>query len=367
VTEQRKSELATRIRPAVFADAEAIMQLHERNGMGRLDTAEWRSCWDSYPFAQDFTDIPIGWVLETDIGGVVGSIGNVHMLYEMRGRRYKAAIATAWAVDAAHRGKALQLIITFFKQKGVDLYLNGSASPTASRLLTGLRIQRIPIPNYDIPCFWAAGPLSFAKAVLQRKGAPGASILAYPAGILLLVGDILRRSGRGTMSCTVRRLETFDDRFDFLWQRIRANSTRLRAVRTRAVLHWKFRSELNAGRAAILTAESGGELAGYIVLVRRQGSDLGMELYDVSDLQAAREDPVTFNDLLLGALQLARDEGVGAVKLMTGTPAKRAPSEALHPYTYRLPFWQLYYKASAELNSALCSADAWDFSLFDTY
>lgn len=367
VTEHVKSDLAARIRPAVFADAEAIKQLHERNGMGWLDTAAWRSCWDSYPFAREFADIPIGWVLETDNGAVVGTIGNVHMLYEMDGRRFKAAIATAWVVDASHRGKALHLTTIFFKQKGVDLFLNGSASQTASHVLTGLRIPRIPIPNYDIPCFWAASPMSFAKAALRRRGIPAASVLAYPAGIVLLVRDILRRSGRGTMSSTLRRLQTFDDRFDSLWQRISAGPPRLRAVRTRAVLDWKFSSELSAGRAAILAAESAGKLAGYIVLVHRQGSDLGMELYDVSDIQAAGDDPTVFNDLLLGAIQLARKEGVDAVKLMTGTPAKRAPADALRPHTYQLPFWQLYYKASPELSSALCSAEAWDFSLFDTY
>jgi hypothetical protein len=365
VTDHVKSDLAARVRPAVFADAEAIKQLHERNGMGRLDTAAWRSCWDSYPFAREFADIPIGWVLETDIGEVVGTIGNVHMLYEMEGRRFKAAIATAWVVDALHRGNGLRLATTFFKQKGVDLFLNGSANQTASKVLAGLRIPRIPIPNYDIPCFWATSPISFAKGALSRRGTPGASILAYPAGFMLLVRDILRRSGRGTTSTTVRRLRTFDDRFDPLWQRISAGPPRLRAVRTRAVLDWKFSSELSTGRAAILAAESAGNLVGYLVLVRREGS--GMELYDVADMQAAGDTHTVFYDLLLGATRLARKEGVDAVKLMTGTPAKRAPADALRPHTYRLPFWQLYYKASPELSSALHSAEAWDFSIFDTY
>jgi hypothetical protein len=53
--------------------------------------------------------------------------------------------------------------------------------------------------------------------------------------------------------------------------------------------------------------------------------------------------------------------------LLTGTPAKRVPAMALLPYTYQLPFWQLYYKASPALKPVLGSADAWDFSLFDTY
>src|SRR5258708_5264971 len=139
--EQPKS-LNIRIRPAVFADAEAIKRVHEGNGMGCLDVVEWRYCWESYPFAHEFHDVPIGWVLEADGVGVVGTIGNIHMLYHMGDRSLKAAIATAWAVDAAYRGKGMQLATTFFRQAGVDLRLNGSANPNAARVLTGLRIPR---------------------------------------------------------------------------------------------------------------------------------------------------------------------------------------------------------------------------------
>src|ERR1035437_5374754 len=271
--------------------------------MVQLDKAAWRSRWESYPFAKEFSDVPIGWVLETDVG-VVGTFSNVHMLYEMSGRRFKAAIAASWAVDVAYRNWSLRLNASFFNQKGIDLWLNGSASPTASRALTGLRKARIPTPNYNIPCFWAANPRALAKAALQRRGIPAASILAYPAGLVLLLWDILRRSGRGTVSSSrVLRLKTFDARFDSLWQSINAGPARLRAVRTAAVLDWKFRGHLDAGRAVILAAETAGRLIGYTVLVRRQGSELGMKLYDVADIQAAGDDPMVFHDLLLGAIE----------------------------------------------------------------
>src|SRR5580658_7505651 len=100
---------AAKIRPASLTDAEAISQIHQRNGLSEFDTEAWRSAWQSYPFAAEFQDIPIGWVLETDTGSLVGTIGNVHMLYDLAGQRIRAAIATAWAVDAPHRGRALHL------------------------------------------------------------------------------------------------------------------------------------------------------------------------------------------------------------------------------------------------------------------
>jgi hypothetical protein len=351
-----------------LADAEAIAQLHKRNGMGDLDPVAWRSQWDAYPFAAEFRDVAIGWVLETETGGVVGYLGNIHMLYDLGGRSVKGAIATAWAVDASHRNRSLQLMTAFLKQRSVDLWLDGSANPTASRVLTGMKLARIPIPGYDVPCFWAARPQGFAKAVLSKRAIPGASALARPVGMLLNARDIVRRSGRGRTSSTVYRLGGFDDRFEVFWQGLRADPLRLRAVRTKAVLEWRFGGQLRSGRATIVAAERNGTLSGYAVLVRRESPELGMDLYDVADLQALRDAPATIRDLLLGSIGIAREEGVDAVKFMTGTPAKRGPADELRPYTYRLASWQLYYKVEApELKASLATADAWDFSLFDTY
>jgi hypothetical protein len=362
-----KPAVAAQIRPAVFADAEAIGQVHKRNGLGEFNVLAWRSRWESYPFYADFRDVPIGWVIQTESGALAGTIGNVHMLYELDGRRVRGAIATDWGVDAEHRGKALHLTTAFFKQKGPEILVNGSASPVASKVLAGLQIPRIPIPDYASPCFWAANPRAFARAALERRGVRAASVASLPAGLGLHIRDILRGSGRGRLKNHVRRLKAFDDRFDALWQRIAAGPSRLRAVRTRAVLDWRFQKDLDTGRGTLLVAESGGSASGYIFLLRRPGSDLGMSLYDVADFQAGGDDPAVYRDLLLAAVQLARDENVDAVKLMTGTPAKRIPAMALQPYTYQLPFWQLYYRAAPELKPALVSANAWDFSVFETY
>lgn len=165
----------------------------------------------------------------------------------------------------------------------------------------------------------------------------------------------------------MRRLPQFDDRFDALWNSVSASPVRLRALRTRAALEWRFRTELRGGRAIILVAEQGEALSGYAVLVARKDSDLGMALYDVADLQAAGDDPATLRNLLLGSIKIAREEGADAMKFTTGTPAKRAPADALKPYTYRLSFWQQYFKAPASLSKDLSTADSWDFSWFDGF
>jgi hypothetical protein len=362
-----ESVKAVRIRTATLADAEAIRQVHQRN-LGDLDTAEWRALWDGYPFSAEFREVPIGWILEAEGGAVVGCLGNVHMLYDLGGRSIKAAIATAWAVDAEHRSKSLQLMGAFLRQKGVDLCIDGSASSTASRLLSGMKLARIPIPSYEVQCFWAARTRGFAKAVLVRRSIPLAGLLAGPLAVLLNARDSILRSGRQGRFSAVHRSGEFDDRFESFWQRLSAGPLRLRAVRTRAVLEWRFGAQLRNGRATIVTTGQNGTLTGYAVLVRRKSPELGFELYDVADLQAIQDSSTTTRDLLLGAIGIAREDGVDAVKYVTGTPAKRSVVDALRPYTYRLPIWQLYYKVqSPELKAALSTAEAWDFSLFDTY
>jgi hypothetical protein len=186
--------------------------------------------------------------------------------------------------------------------------------------------------------------------------------------LLFRAYDTVRRSGRGRLSSPVRRLDRFDDRVDALWQKINTGPHRLRAVRTQAVLEWRFRAELRARRIAIVAAERGGALLGYAVLIRRAGSELAMEMYDVADIQVAGDDPAIIRDLLLGSLQIAREDGMDALKFVTGMPARRLAAEQLRPWTYRLPFWQQYFKVAApEVGAALSTADAWDFSLFDTF
>jgi hypothetical protein len=354
-----------RIRPASFEDASAIRLLSQRNGMGDLDTVAWRAGWERYPFNSEFRDVPTGWVLESDDGLIVGNLDNIQLLYEIGGRRIKGVVAAGWVVDPVHRGKSLQLLTAFLKQKGVDLCLVDSAAPATAQILAAMKIRRIPLPDYGTPCFWAVHPRGFAEAALFRKSIPAAKLLARPAGLALHARDIYRRSGRGRVLSTVRRVKEFDDRFDELWRNISLTSTRLRAIRTRAVLEWRFRTELAAGGVAILVAEQEGKPTGYAVLVRRRGS--GMDLYDVADLQCVGDDASIVKDLLLGSIGIAREDGADAVKFMTGIKSKRAAAEALRPYTYLAPHWQLYYKAIPELGSLLSDGDAWDISWFDTF
>jgi hypothetical protein len=245
--------------------------------------------------------------------------------------------------------------------------VNGSANPDASKIITGLKVPRIPAPGYDAPCVWAIHRRKFATAALRRRMPGFPSALSWVAGMGLSLRNLVVRSGAGRISGTVRVTEQFDDRFDALWDRVRQGTRKLRAVRTRAALEWRFHEALAKGGVAIVTAESGKELAGYAVLVRRADPDLGISIYDVADLQT-EDNPVIIRDLLLGAVRAARDTGVDMLKITTADPIKRGVVVALAPFQYTVPLWQLFFKADEpELKRELSTPAAWDFSPFDNY
>ncbi len=171
-----------------------------------------------------------------------GAFANVHLLYELAGRKHRACIGCEWGVESEARGLSLQLLDRFLRVPGADLCIVGSASPVTSEILTRLKVARIPAPGYDNPLLWAAQPRVFAAAALRRKEIQGAGLLAWPAGAAIGLADFVKGSGRGKVSSTVRQVQVFDERFDSFWERLRRGPTRLRAVRSRAVLAWRFQS-----------------------------------------------------------------------------------------------------------------------------
>lgn len=356
----------TRIRPITLNDGEVINAVRTRNALPGIDPVEWRKWCLDFPYREEFKEIPIGWILESDTGPV-GVLSNVPMLYELDGQPIRAGIADAWAVDPAHRNASLQLMNAYFAQKGIDLHLIGSASPAVSRVLALLRMQCIPAPGYDEPLLWPVRYRTFAAAALRRRGAPVPGVLAWPAGLVLGAAALARRSN-GRRLGEVRRSASFDERFDGFWSRIRCGHTRLRAVRTSAVLRWRFQNELQNGSATILVHENGGEVQGYVVLLRRFLAHLRLTMCDVADLQAVDDDPSVLRSLLAAGLRLAKEEGAEGFKFVAGEGAKRAVALSLRPYSYHLDSWQLFYKVrEAGLAAALAGPAAWDFSPFDTF
>ena len=357
----------TRIRPSTLDDLEAIKAVSVRNGMPGFDTEERRTWWQSHPFRAEFEDVPLGWVLESDSGGIVGTLTNVHMMYELDGVRFRCCIASSWAVDAAHRKFSLLLMRAFFNQKHVDVCLNDSASRQTSQILTAIKISRIPSPDFDLSYLWITRRRAFAAAVLRHKKIPAAGWLSYPVSLALWAND-LRTFGRRRHLSNLKQLDGFDDAFGVFSEKLRKEPGRLRAIRSVDVLNWYFGSGLRNRDVTILGAFRERALAGYVVLLTNVRQHLGLRQFVIADLQALDDSPEVILDLLTAAVDATREQKLDALEWQGWNSAKREIALSTHPKSYRYPDWPLFYKAiNRDLATELASSGVWDLSPFDVF
>lgn len=357
-----------RIRPTLLdQDLEAINAVGVRNGFGAIDPEAYRRFWLGNPFRKEFEGVPNGWVLEDDSAGIVGTFWNGHIMYELDGSPLKAGVAGSWAVDAEHRSSSLLLAMAFMNQKGVDLCLNGSASSVASRLMSTLRFKRIPTEDYSLSYFWIVRRRAFAAAALRKKNFPAADCLALPAALFLWFSDLLsQRSRRGAGQ--LRRIESFGDDFDTLWQRLRRTPGRLQAVRSSAVLRWRFADSLKGQKVVAIGLYRDNDLQGYVVLRGKNREQLKLRQYEICDLQVADDAPDGLLELLQGAIEVSREDGVDALEWTGWNSAKRRIAQSCHPRCYDYSVWPAFYKEkNPALVPVLAEPRAWDFSPFDAF
>jgi hypothetical protein len=310
---------------------------------------------------------PDAWVIEKNGQDIVGALSNVHMMYELDGKRLKACAAASWCVDAPYRGYSLFLMNTSLAQKGIDLWLNGSASSVTSRIMTAMAIPRIPSPEFDVSYFWITNREAFLAAALRKKKMPAASLLSRIAALGLWGLDLRSKLSRRTRAA-VKRIMTFGSEVDAFWEKLRKGPTRLRAVRTSAALMWRFGSALQQNRAVVLGLLDGHQLRGYVVLREFDRSHLGLRQYVLADIQALDDSPDVLLDLTIAAIETTREAGMAALEWQGWNIHKREIAMSLHPRTYRYPVWPLYYKAiNSGLVSTLTHDGVWDFSLFDSF
>ena len=338
-----------------YADVVAVLV---RNGLRRPTPEQWDYLWSATPHRAHLEGLPAGWLLEDESGGVVGTFRNISFLYEWNKRPMRVAVASAWAVDAAHRRSSLMLATEYFKQPNADVLLNTTAVvETSGKAFLAFRAERVPQPTYTTRFLWITGYGGFAANQVRERGLPNA--LRHPATLAVWLGDITRRRAG---SDGVRAVDTFDGRFDRFWSATRGRRDRLQAVRDAATLSWRFALERELPLIAVL--ERGVELAAYAVLVRRDQNEL--RRLEVADLQALDDRPELVREVMSGALRLAREQGIHLVAMSGHNETKRQALGALHPHVKQTAGWPLFYKAvDPSLVEPLRSPDAWDLSLYD--
>jgi hypothetical protein len=363
-----KKLMSIRIRPIdPDTDLDGVNAVGIRNGFPAFDPDARRQWWRSHPFREEFEGIPRGWVLEDAAHRIVGAFSNVPMMYELNRKRWKAALASSWAVDREHRSASLLLATAYFNQQGMDLCLNGDANAVASQLMAVMKIPRVPAESCDLAYFWDTRHRAFASAFLRKKKIPGAGLLAFPASLLLGIADGFRRTSP-RLENDIRRLSDFGDEFDVLWEKIRLSPDTLRAVRNSAALRWRFGPALKNEGAVVLGLFRNNAMRGYAVLSANMRNALGLRTYVLADLQIAEDSLDDLGGLLQGAIRAAREDGREALKWWGWNAEKRRAARSYRPWPYRYPSWPAFYKAvHPALKPMLARPECWDFSPFDVF
>src|SRR6266700_2522803 len=92
------------LRDAVFDDYDRVAALQERNGLHSKSREDWMALWTRNPAWRDAGgEWPIGLVLETAAGEIVGHIACIPVAFHFRGRRLRGVVTGSWVIDPEYR------------------------------------------------------------------------------------------------------------------------------------------------------------------------------------------------------------------------------------------------------------------------
>jgi hypothetical protein len=358
-----------------FDDYEKTTALLSANSFASLPYEDWRGIWVDNPlWARMGKDFPIGWVLETPAGEIVGILGSVLTLYKFRGDDLVSAVGRTWLVTAPYRGFALQLLDEYFNQPA-DLFINTTVSPDAGAPFSQLS-SRIPLGDWQATSYWVTSFREFAEKALRQRAVPFARPLAGSAGIALQLRDAVRnkRLARLPGAFGIENVYRFDSRFDVFWKELlRQDHEKLLGQRDSTTLSWHFAIPMRRGRLWLFAASRNQQLRGYCALTLQDhtfelpnGDTKALRGMRLADYQSIETDVDLLPGLLKAALWRCNAEGVDFLEnLGRGVPKMRAFDEHA-PYSSRLDNWKFVYRASdPALEEELRQPKVWDPSAFD--
>ncbi|PWT79308.1 MAG: hypothetical protein C5B58_13805 [Acidobacteria bacterium] len=359
---------ALKLREASFNDHEQIAALESRYGLGSKDYDEWSHLWLANPLYRELQGgWTLGWVLEDAQHRIVGSMGNIPLLYEFEGKRILAASGRHWVAEPAYRSFSLALLERVVNQRHVDLYLNNTVTAQAAASFSTFECPRAPVGVWDESAFWITNYRGFMESFLVLKNFALAKTLSYPLSAAVFLKDLLAKKALPAGDVQVEVCSRFDERFDEFWVELKRNNPHLLlAVRTREALEWHYKYSLLSGRLWILTAVDGSRLLAYVTFERRDKPELGLKRVSLVDFQSLDGSITLLSPLLSFAVKKCRDDGIHALENIGRWLERGELIETLAPYRRKLPTWSFFYRANnPELAERLRDRRAWAPSLFD--
>jgi len=360
------------VREAQFSDFEGVCTLNMRLGQGPDSMDNWRRLWLENPALDDGKGgSPIGWMLYAS-QDVVGFLGTIPLQYEFEGRALRAASTCRFAVDPAYRAFSHLLILSFFRQKNVDLFLNTTATVEAGKMMMASKASPLPQPDYGTVLFWVLDPRPFTRAVFKKLGVN--SSLAGPAAAvasLAVRGDAaIRRRGprlkRSEYSVKEISLRDIGQAFKQFWSDASAETPRLFARRTPEVMSWHFDPPHNRRKVSVISCELENKPFGYVI-VRHEGEmTSGFRRSLIADMMIKNDDPVILEQLMAMACKASRKAGSHVLEIMGFPKGIRQHLLKLKPYSRKYPACPFFYKArERSLHERLSDESVWYASPFD--
>jgi hypothetical protein len=348
-----------------FSDFESVARLKERGGLRKDNQENWRRLWQQNPaMAAAKSQLSMGWVLET-AQGVVGYQGSVPLLYQFGGRTLIAATGTGLVIEPAYRARNIGLMVSFYRQQGVDLFLITYAIASVTKLSKALHAKVSPQRDFDRRLFWVLDAHQFTKALAARFGL-GRGMVAVGTflGSSVLRADTLRRGPRGHLASKfgITELEVKDigDEFQALWQRKLTETPRLMADRSPASLRWHFTIPGSSSTATVLCCHRFERLVGYAIVQHTIERETGMRRSMLADILVEQDDSSVTEALLEAAYSNAAVSGDYLFEVV-GLP--RNIKQILmrwNPYVTTYPTDPLIYKTADEaLDRTLADENAW--------
>ncbi len=352
---------AIKLRETSFADHEQLARLTLRHGVNSKSFDEWQHVWANNPEYRRQPKWPMGWVLEDAHGNVVGTVGNVPLAYEFQGRRLTAASGRSWVVDEQYRGYATVLMERYFRQKGVDLFMNNTINLNAEQAFAAFGSVRVPVGEWNRSSFWITNCHGFARGALRSKDWRFPNVLAWPAAAVLRCRETFRR-GRSLPFGEVKIEQGFDERFDVFWDELKARRPDvLLGVRDRETLAWHFHHRLLKKQVHILTVSERDRIVAYMIFLRRDHHELGLKRIGLVDYQSLDDDRSVFNPILACMLRICRTQKIDMLEDVGLCMDWLKP-----PHVRDLPSWLFCYKAGSKpLAAKLADKAAWWPTLFD--
>jgi len=358
-----ESRSAVTVRETRLGDYEQIAALEARNGLEIKSRAEWEHLWLNNPVFTRLTNWPMGWVVENDGHGIVGSVSNLPLSYVLDGREIITASARAFVADPPFRGHTFSLVRRFSHQKQAELLVVSSANSNSAPVLEAIRFSRVPTGSWDESRFWITNHRGLMASALLKKRLP--AILGYALVPFLRLKDAFTKKPRETNHelsiCT-----EFDERFDQFWADLKRTRPCMMANRSRETLVWHFKYALQQKKAWIVAVNEGWRLLAYSVFLRHDKPELGLTRMRLVDFQTIQAKVDVLEPMLSWALQQCRQQGIHMLEAFGFSPEKQKVIDSLSPHRRQFPAWTFFYNArDKELAKQLKDPMVWDPSVFD--